>query len=129
MKITKNRDFSVIEIGPIKLVLFSASSGLAPVLLIGKRTIILNQIRRASRALGRLSWAIRGCFPTFWSVGLRSCDEPHYGRVWCFRKAVVWNHWHLRRIERDWDASSDGPASYGRISLMEYLRSPEWQEA
>lgn len=103
--------------------IFLTIPGLRPALFIGGGIFFLPRMK----FLGRWAWAVRGCFPTFWSIGLRSCDGPYYGRVFGFRKAIAWNHWHLEKIMREWDAASDGPPSFGRITLLEYLRQPHFE--
>jgi hypothetical protein len=65
---------------------------------------------------------LRDLLPSFWLVGLRSCDDPHYGRVYYWDKFFAINGWHFERIERACNSSSDGPASFSKVSFIDWIK-------
>jgi hypothetical protein len=56
--------------------------------------------------------------PEFWSVGLHSCDDPNW-RAWYF--VWTWTPIHFRKTEQAWQGAGDGPNTWAKISLLDFV--------
>lgn len=64
----------------------------------------------------RVARRINSYIPKAWAVGLRSCDEPHWGRVY------MWYFTWTLTDRRAWSDHGDGPDVWSRIPWREYFK-------
>lgn len=106
----------IIKIGSVTWYLFSNSHKIGLAASIGKHFFVLD-VKPFFERVRKIRLAL---LPSFWLIGLHDCDSG--GRMTCAFRSMAWSGHHLKRLEREWHAASDGPATVRQVSLMKYLK-------
>lgn len=78
-----------------------------------------NPLTRARKLFKRIRHAL---LPSFWAIGLYSCDFHNPNIAHRHYRAWAWGLRSIQRLESDGSAASDGPCSMFEISLYEYVK-------
>lgn len=108
--------FHVLLNGPVKVqyLRLTGQGRFSGMLMVGKHWVWIGTPTWARRIADR----VRDQFPMFYAIGLHDCDTG--GRVYAWFPAFFWN-----RRQRDRSAAEmhgDGPDTYCRLTLSQYLR-------
>lgn len=86
-------------------------------LVIAKKHVVVLELPKPIRLSLEL---LRDLFPKFYAVGLHDCDSG--GRIFAWYPMVTLNRWHARKMFIEADRSGDGPNTYSRMSVIQFVK-------